>query len=73
MNIDEVLVDQIFDFLVRDFSKFALEMYSRPSSTEKQMEYCMRIIQKPKVDFNRTKTIWEKYVFTNAAIYEMNS
>jgi acyl-CoA dehydrogenase len=72
MNIDEVLVDQIFDFLVRDFSKFALEMYSRPSSTKKQMEYCMRIIQKPKVDFDRTKTIWEKYVYSNVDAYEMN-
>jgi len=72
MNIDEVLIDQIFDFIVRDFSKFALELYQRPSSSEKQMEYCMRMIQKPAVDFNRTKTIWDKYVFTNVDAYEMN-
>ena len=72
MNIDEVLIDQIFDFIVRDFSKFALEMYQRPSSSEKQMEYCMRMIQKPAVDFNRAKTIWNKYVFTNVDAYEMN-
>lgn len=72
MKIDTILINQIFDCLVRDFSKFALEMYSRPSSTEMQMDYCMRMIQKPEVDFNRTKTIWEEYVYTNVDAYEMN-
>jgi len=72
MKIDEVLIDQIFDFIVRDFSKFALEMYNRPSSTDKQMDYCMRMIQKPDVDTTRTKTVWKKYVFANVDAYEMN-
>jgi len=72
MKIDEVLVDQIFDFIVRDFSKFALEMYNKPSSTEKQMEYCMRMIQKPNVDTARAKTIWKDYVYANVDAYEMN-
>lgn len=72
MNVDEVLIDQIFDFIIRDFSKFALEMYNKPSSTEKQMEYCMRMIQKPKVDVVRTKTIWKEHVYTNVDAYEMN-
>ncbi|RLD38845.1 MAG: acyl-CoA dehydrogenase [Bacteroidetes bacterium] len=72
MKIDEVLVDQIFDFIVRDFSKFALEMYNKPSSTEKQMEYCMRMIKKPNVDTARAKTIWKDYVYANVDAYEMN-
>lgn len=72
MKIDEVLIDQIFDFIVRDFSKFALEMYNKPSSTEKQMEYCLRMIQKPAVDVVRAKTIWKDYVFANVDAYEMN-
>lgn len=72
MNIDEVLIDQLFDFIVRDFSKFALEMYSRPSSTEAQMNYCLQMIQKPYVDTVRSKTIWKEYVYTNVGAYEMN-
>jgi acyl-CoA dehydrogenase len=72
MKIDEVLIDQIFDFIVRDFSKFALEMYNKPSSTEKQMEYCLRMIQKPNVDVKRNKTIWKDYVYANVDAYEMN-
>ncbi len=72
MKIDEVLIDQIFDFIVRDFSKFALEMYNKPSSTEKQMEYCLQMIQKPNVDVKRTNTIWKDYVYANVDAYEMN-
>ena len=33
-EVETELLDQIFDFMVRDFSKFALQMYSKPSSTE---------------------------------------
>lgn len=72
MKIDEVLIDQIFDFIVRDFNKFSLEMYNKPSSTEKQMEYCMRMIQKPAVDTARAKTVWKDYVYVNVDAYEMN-
>ena len=72
MKIDDVLVDQIFDFIVRDFSKFALEMHNKPSSTASQMEYCLRMIQKPNVDSDREKKIWKNYVFANVDAYEMN-
>ncbi|MCP4667617.1 MAG: acyl-CoA dehydrogenase, partial [Deltaproteobacteria bacterium] len=39
--IDDDMMDQMFDFMIRDFSKFALQLYSKTSSTEKQMELCM--------------------------------
>ena len=44
------LVDQIFDFMVRDFSKFALQLYSKPSATPAQMELCLKMIRKPDHD-----------------------
>ena len=71
-NMDEILVDQIFDFMVRDFSKFALQLYSKPSSTATQMEFCQRMIRKPIVDEARYKKIWEEHVFALKDTYEMN-
>ena len=35
--VEDDLLDQIFDFMVRDFSKYALQLYSKESSSEKQM------------------------------------
>jgi len=45
--VEDDLMDQTFDFMVRDFSKFALQLYCKTSSTSKQMEVCMKIIKKP--------------------------
>ncbi|MDH3381364.1 MAG: acyl-CoA dehydrogenase [Flavobacteriaceae bacterium] len=71
-GIDELILDQIFDFIVRDFSKFALELHNKPSSTDKQMEYCRKLIRKPNVDHIRYETVWKKYVFALNGTYKMN-
>lgn len=39
-HLDRGPLDQIFDFMVRDFSKYALGVYSKTSSSEKQMALC---------------------------------
>ena len=71
-EIDELLLDQVFDFIVRDFSKYALELHNKPSSTEKQMEYCRKLIRKPIVNNQRYETVWTKYVYALKGEYEMN-
>lgn len=71
-EMDEALVDQIFDFMVRDFSKFALQLYSKPSSTEEQMAFCQRMICKAVVDETRYQKVWQEHVYALKDIYEMN-
>ena len=46
-----------FDFMVRDFSKFALQLYAKTSSTEAQMEGCLKMIRKPVVDEARFERV----------------
>lgn len=71
-GIEDELLDQIFDFMVRDFSKFALEIYSKTSSTEAQMALCLDMIKKPVVDTARFQRIWQNNVYTLNDAYEMN-
>lgn len=70
-NIDLDILDQIFDFMVRDFSKHALELYSKSSSSEKQMDFALKMIKKPNLDQGRFKRVWENYVFSLRDTYEM--
>ena len=70
--VEDDLMDQIFDFMVRDFSKFALQLYCKTSSTPEQMEICMKIIKKPVVDPERFKRIWETHVYGLRGAYRMN-
>ncbi|MGD9975353.1 MAG: acyl-CoA dehydrogenase [Desulfatirhabdiaceae bacterium] len=71
-NVPDDLVDQIFDFMVRDFSKFALQIYSKPSSTDKQMALCLDMIKKPVTDSGRFDRVWQNDVEPLKDAYEMN-
>ena len=72
-RVDSDPVDQIFDFVVRDLSRFALQLYSKPSSTPDQMACCQRMIRKPAADAARYARIWETEVFALRDAYEMNA
>ncbi len=71
-NLENDLLDQIFDVMIRDFSKYALQIYSKTGSTEKQMELCLKMIKKPAVDINRFQNIWQNEVKVLNNTYEMN-
>ncbi len=66
------LVDQIFDCFVRDFSKFALQLYSKPRCNPEQSAYCLRMIAKPEVDEGRYERVWRDHVYALKGAYEMN-
>jgi len=69
--VDEALVDQIFDFLVRDLSRHALALYGKPSTSQAQMDYCMQMIRKAAVDQKRYLKVWDE-VHALSGAYEMN-
>ena len=70
-GIEDDLVDQIFDFMVRDFSKFALQVYSKPSSTPQQMTFCQQMIRKPEVNNARYQQALNDKVYALIGAYTM--
>jgi acyl-CoA dehydrogenase len=66
------LVDQIFDFLVRDFAECALQLHNKASSTPDQMRHCLAMIAKPAVDERRYDAVWTERVLALDGAYEMN-
>ena len=71
-QFEEDLLEQIFDFMVRDFSENALKLYSKTDTTDIQMDYCQKIIKKPAKDMERFLRIWEKHIISLKDSYEMN-
>ena len=65
------LVDQIFDVFVRDFSRHAVDLYTKPASTDAQMEYTLKMVRKPVHDAARYERVWAK-VHALKDAYEMN-
>jgi acyl-CoA dehydrogenase len=68
---DDALIDQIFDFMVRDFSRYALDLYSTTSTTPEQAEHCLKMIHRPKQDTDRFEAVWKQHVMTKADAYTM--
>ena len=73
VNLDPDLLNQIFDIMIRDFSKYGLQIYSKPSSSPEQMEMCLEMIKKPVVDMERFQRVLSEYVYKEIDSYEMNA
>jgi len=57
--------------MVRDMSKFALQLFTQPTSTEKQMACCQRMIRKVALDQARYDRVWAEQVAPRSGAYEM--
>ncbi len=66
------VVDQMFDFMVRDFSRFAVELHGRAGTTPEQAAACLAMVKKPAADPARAAAIWKREVLPLAEAYEMN-
>jgi len=71
-QVEDDVIDQIFDVMVRDFSKFALQLYSKTSSTSRQMELCLEMIRKPVVDQARFERVLENHIYSLKGQYTQN-
>ncbi len=71
-DVSADVVDEIFGVLVADFSQAAIELQSKPSSTEDQIAHCLRMVRKPAFDAGRYDRLWEQEVSPLAGAYELS-
>jgi len=72
-GLDSDILNQIFDFMVRDFAHFALQIYGNHSSREEQRKYCTKIMLiKAVANPEQYNNVWEKYVSVLNGEYKMN-
>ncbi|MBS0442387.1 MAG: acyl-CoA dehydrogenase [Proteobacteria bacterium] len=57
-GVDDALLDQIFDVMVRDMSAHALTIYGKASSTEAQRQLALAILRAPVSDAARFERVW---------------
>lgn len=71
MNDD--LIDQMFNFMVRDFSGFALNQLTNFENSAEQKEYLRKLVlTEPAIDPAREMRIWNEQVSILDGAYEMN-
>ena len=57
--------------MVRDLSRFALQLHGKPTSTEAQMAFCMAMIRKPAEDEARRRRVLATEVYSLNGAYRM--
>jgi acyl-CoA dehydrogenase len=69
-GLDTGMLDQIFDFQVRDFNTYAVALHGKPTATTAQQDWALSAIRKPVPDAARFTRIWERVRAYDGA-YEM--
>ena len=72
-HLDPDVLNPIFDFMVRDFARFALQIYGLPNTRDAQRAFCQEVmLVRPAGDEAQYKRVWEKYVLPLNGEYAMN-
>jgi acyl-CoA dehydrogenase len=69
-GFDADIVDQIFDFQIRDFNTHAVALHGKPRATAAQQDWALASIRKPVGDAERFTRVWERVRAYDGA-YEM--
>ncbi|MFH2132143.1 MAG: acyl-CoA dehydrogenase family protein [bacterium] len=70
-DVSDALMDEIFDFMIRDFSRYALNIYSKPSNSDLQRELALAMIKAPLANPERFDSIWREHVYALKGQYKM--
>ena len=72
-RIDPDVINQIFDFMVRDFARFALQIYGMHGTRDEQRVFCKEIMLIRAVPAaEQSRRIWETCVLSLNGEYQMN-
>jgi len=71
LKLPDAMVDQMFDVFVRDMSRYALALYSKPSTNDAQMKHCMKMVRKPIANPSQFDGLYDEYVTSLSGAYEM--
>ncbi|WP_194814480.1 acyl-CoA dehydrogenase family protein [Nocardia sp. XZ_19_385] len=69
-GLDRDVLDQIFDFQIRDFNGHVTTLYGKPSTTAAQLEWAVGALRTPLADRDRFDRVWDQVVAYDGA-YEM--
>jgi acyl-CoA dehydrogenase len=72
-EVDSAIVNQLFDFMVRDFAQFAMQIYGNHYSKDSQRDYCGKIMLIKAVPSpEQYNKVWEQCVSVLNGEYAMN-
>ncbi|PIE70774.1 MAG: acyl-CoA dehydrogenase [Deltaproteobacteria bacterium] len=59
LNIEADLIEQIFDVMIRDFSRFAIDIHTKTTNSDNQRDLSLAMVRSPVKDGARFNRVWE--------------
>jgi acyl-CoA dehydrogenase len=72
-QVDDDLVEQIFTFLIKDFSGFALRMLLDHNNSAAQQDLFRQMLKQPQLDDERFERVWNEQVLSLRDCYVMSA
>jgi acyl-CoA dehydrogenase len=69
--VEDELIEEIFDFMIRDFSRYAVALLTKPSNSEKQRELATALIKAPVPNAERFEKLYQEQVYSLKGQYRM--
>ncbi|GAC58828.1 putative acyl-CoA dehydrogenase [Gordonia hirsuta DSM 44140 = NBRC 16056] len=60
IGLADDLLDRIFDFQIRDFSRYAVALHGKPSATQEQQQWALGAIARPVADAGVFDRVWQQ-------------
>jgi acyl-CoA dehydrogenase len=71
-NVSDEIMNQMFDLYVRDFSRYALDLYGMPSNSDVQLEKLMKAIKRPVPNKEEFDKVLDEEVYSLVDVYVQN-
>jgi acyl-CoA dehydrogenase len=70
-QVDDALIEEIFDVMIRDFSKYAVNILTKPSNSDTQRDMAKALIQSPLANPERFEKLYQEQVYSLKGTYQM--
>ena len=70
-ELDDDLLEEIFDFLIRDFNKHATTLFGKPSNSDTQRKLALEMVKAPVANAERFEKVWMEQVYPHKDQYKM--
>ena len=70
-NTDRILINQLFDVLIRDFAVYAAGLYGKPSNSQQQRELIRALLEAPATDPEQAEKFYREKICTLNNVYRL--
>lgn len=71
-GVSDAVMNQMFDLFIRDFSKYAVDLYGKPLNTDAQIDKIHKMMRRPVIHREEFEKVLQEEVYSLVDVYQQN-